>query len=225
MGGQLLADRADDAGEPVRPGCGRIERQHHQSELAVGRQQLAANDLIRHHPLHQPLVVGALRQRVREQRRWNLVALGRLTRGKYGDQAARSFEQLKLDREFAQVLQGRSLEQPIAFDNDQHVELVGGKAAGDLRVCFVFRGIGPEQLAERVVDLHARKADRRQRAKHDESERAQHPVRWRKEADPLNPQGQIARRDGARRLDGVVVRRRMACHKGSIPNIGETLTV
>ena len=72
------------------------------------------------------------------------------------------------------------------------------------------------ELAERVVDLHPRKADRRHDAEHDESNRAQQPVRQRKEAHALDPEREIARLDRAFRPGQAVVRCRSFFHENPI---------
>ncbi len=64
-----LADGVDDLIQPVALDHLRVQRQHHQCQLAVFRNQLAADDLVRHHLTHKRLVLGALRQGRREQRR------------------------------------------------------------------------------------------------------------------------------------------------------------
>ena len=53
-----FADVADHAGKLI-PGRRRVEREHDQGELAVLRQQFAANDFVRHHPLNEVLVFRA----------------------------------------------------------------------------------------------------------------------------------------------------------------------
>ena len=49
---------------------------------------------------------------------------GRLARGKYRDQAARAVKQLQVDGQIAQRLERGSLEQLVALDDDEDVELV-----------------------------------------------------------------------------------------------------
>jgi len=75
-----LADFTDHLAEAVVAHHLRVERQHDQRQRAVIRQQLAANDLVGLHRLDELVVVRALRQIVREQRRRQLAGFGRLPR-------------------------------------------------------------------------------------------------------------------------------------------------
>ena len=61
-----LADLADDVAQAVALDDARIERQHDQRQLAVHRQELAADDLVRHHAIDQLSVFGAFGKLLRE---------------------------------------------------------------------------------------------------------------------------------------------------------------
>ena len=84
-----LADLADDVPRACALDDLRIEREHHEREPPVVRQQFAADDLVRRHALDQLLIGGAGRQGLGEQRRRNLAGFRRLPRRKQRDQPAR----------------------------------------------------------------------------------------------------------------------------------------
>jgi hypothetical protein len=138
-----------------------LERQHDQRQRAVLGQQLAANDLVGFDGLDELVVVGALRQFRREQRRRQLAGRRRLARREQRNQAARAVDELQIGDEIAQFLEIFALEQRLALDHDQHVEFDRREALGFRFVLAVFPGIGAEQLAERVVDLDAIDAEQR----------------------------------------------------------------
>ena len=121
----------------------------------------------------------------------------RRARGKHRDDAARAVDQLQVDRHVAQLFQRRALEQLVALDDHQHVEFVRREAVRDFDVIAVFRRVGAEQLAERIVDLQARETDGRADAQHDENEHRDELVAQRKEAHALDAERQIPRLDGA----------------------------
>jgi hypothetical protein len=117
-----------------------------------------------------------LRQWIGKEGRRDRALVGRLACRKYGDQPARAVDQLKLDRELAQLFQRRTLQQAIALDDDQHVKFVGGKATRDLFVGPKLVGVRPEQLAEGVVDLDPHKTHGRDGAQDDEGDHTQSAV-------------------------------------------------
>ena len=99
-----------------------IEREHDQRQFAVGRKQFAADDLVRGDALEELLVGGAARKIVGNQRCRQLSILGRLTRRKQGDDAARSVDQLQVGDEIAKLCDRGALKQCLAIDDDQDVE-------------------------------------------------------------------------------------------------------
>lgn len=60
---------------------------------------------------------------------------------------------MQVGHEITQLLEIFPRKQRLAFDNDQHVEFGRWEALGFRFVLTVFLGIGPEQLAEGIVDL------------------------------------------------------------------------
>ena len=92
-----------------------------------------------------------------------------------------------------------AFEQLVALDDDR-AHRIHSRESGRVTssIGLVFRGVGAEQLAERIVDLQPAKADRGQRAKHREDNGASTPVRDREKADPLDAERKIARLDDAR---------------------------
>ena len=138
-----------------------FERQHDQRQRAVFGQQLAADDLVGFDGLDELVVVGALRQFGREQRRRQLARRRRLPRREQRNQAARAVDQLQVGDEIAQLFEIVARQQRLAFDHDQHVEFGRREALGFRFVLLVVLGIGAEQLAERIVDLDALDAEDR----------------------------------------------------------------
>ena len=136
-----LAYLTHDARKLVRSGRGRSERQHHQGEFAVWRQKFAADDLIRLHALDERLIFGPLRKGGRKQRWRHLPVVWRLAGGKDRNQAARTVDQLEIDGKAAKFLQRVAFEKRVAFNDDEDVELVRGKALGYFFVGSVFFGI------------------------------------------------------------------------------------
>ncbi len=68
---------------------------------------------------------------------------------------------MQIDDEVAQCLDGLALEQVIAAHHDEDVVLARGKALGDCLVVVEFRGVGAEQLGERIVDPELGDAEQR----------------------------------------------------------------
>ena len=156
-----LADVADGLAELVARDHVRLERQHDQRQRAVFGQQLAADDLVAFDGLDELVVVGALGQFGREQRRRQLARRRRLPRREQRDQAAGAVDELQVGDEIAQLLEIVARQQRLALDHDQDVEF-GRREALRLRlVLLVFLGVGAEQLAERIVDLDAVDAEDR----------------------------------------------------------------
>ncbi len=202
----LIADRPDRRAQFVRCRGRRFEGKHHQGQFAVVRQHLAADDLVRRHPLDQRLVVGTLRQRIRKERRGNGPVVGRLARREYGDQPARAVDQLEFDSELAQLFQRCTLKEAIALDDDEDVEFVRWESPRDLLVGPEFLGLGLEQLTERIVDLDPHETHGRDHAQYNEGNRAQCLVRQREKTDALNPQRKVARLNGPRGALQIAVR-------------------
>ena len=173
---------------PLPSTTSRIERQHDQRQLPVLGQQLAADDLVRHHAIDQLSVFGALRQLLREQRFGNSAVLRRLARREQRNDAAGAVDQLEVGDQIAQLRQRFAIEQRLAFDHDQHVELARRKAARHRFVLLEFGRVGAKQLAERIVDLDAPDPERRRDAQHDQDQRDDQRETQRDEADPLDPE-------------------------------------
>src|SRR5437762_6568169 len=132
-----------------------FERQNDQRQRAVFGQQLAADDLVGFDGLDEFLVLRAGRQVRREQRRWQLAGRRRLTGREQRNQAAGALHQLQVRDEFTHSFEIFARKQRLAFDHDQHVEFSRGEALGFGFVLTVFLGIGPEQLAKRIVDFYS----------------------------------------------------------------------
>ena len=193
--GHRLADIADGLGEIVAGDHVRFERQHDQRQRAVLGQQLAADDLVGFDGLDELVVVGALRQVLGEQRRRQLAGRRRLARREQRNQAARAVDQLQVGDEIAQLFEVFALEQRLALDHHQHVEFDGRKALGLGLVLPVFLGIGPEQLAQRIVDLDAVDTEQRGDEQADENDAGQDRRLNGDQPQPLQPEGDA----GARR--------------------------
>ena len=148
----------------------RIERQHDQRQRAVLRQQLAADDLVVFDRLDELVVVGALRQLGREQRRGQLARRRRLPRREQRDQAARAVDELQVGDEVAQLLEIVARQQGLALDHDEDVEFARRESLGHLFVLVEFLGVGAEQLAQRIVDLDALDAEHRADDQHDQDD-------------------------------------------------------
>src|SRR6185312_5275046 len=118
--GDGLADLADDLAELVAFGDVRVEREHDQRQVAIQRQQLAADDLIGLHALDELLVFGPFRQLLGKQGGGYAAVLRRLPRGEDGDDAAGALDELQVGDQVAEVHQGLALEQLLPFDHDQH---------------------------------------------------------------------------------------------------------
>ena len=174
---QLVANIGNEGRQPAGTGRIRLQGKDHQGQLAVRRQHFVVNDLIRHHALDKRLIFVALRQRIGKKGRGNLPIVRRFSRREYRDQTPRAVDQLHSDGKIAQFLQGPPLQQSVAFDHDEDVIFVRRKPVSDFFVCPELGSIGPEQLAQRVVDLDPRKADGGYEAQHNEGERTQHLVR------------------------------------------------
>ena len=191
--GDGLADFVNDVAQAVAGNDRRIKRQHGQRQLPVQRQELAADDLVRQHAIDQFLIVGALRQFPGEQRLGNPSAFGRLARGEQRNNAARAVDQLKVGDQLAQLGQRLAIQQRLAFDDNEDVELARRKAAGDRFVLREFRRIGPKQLAERIVDPDAADAKRRGDAQPGQNQRDDPRKPQRDEANPLDAEREMVR--------------------------------
>ena len=154
-----LADFADHGGQGVAADRRRLERENHQRQLAVGGQQLALDDLVRSDALDQLLVGGALRQFLGKQRRRQMAGLRRLARREQRNQPAHAVDQLQIGDGVAQLGEFVAPQQVAAGDRDQDVELARGETARHVFVGVELRRVGPEQLAQRVVDPDARDAE------------------------------------------------------------------
>ncbi len=149
---QLLADAADDLLGALLLHRLAVERDDGQRQLAVGRQELALDDVVVAHLLDDGVVLGPVGQVVGHDRR--RVAAGvRLAAGRqHGDEAVHPVGQLQVDDGAPECLQLRLLQEVLALHHHQHVVLAGGKAPVDLLVAAELLGVGAEQLRERVVD-------------------------------------------------------------------------
>ena len=157
--GHDLADFVDRLFQAIVADDRRLQRKHDQRQRAVFGQELAADDLVGFDGFDEVVVVGALRQVGREQRRGQFARRRRLTRREQRDQAARAVDELQVRDQVPDLFQVVPAQQRLALDHDQHVEFGGGEALGHLFVLPVFLGVGPEQLAERIVDLDALDAE------------------------------------------------------------------
>ena len=173
----------------------RFERKHDQRQRAVLGQELAADDLVGFDGLDELVVVGALRQVLGEQRRRQLAGRRRLARREQRNQAARAIDELQVGDQIAQLFEVFALEQRLALDHDQHVEFDRREALGLGLVLPVFLGIGPEQLAQRVVDLDAVDTEQRGDEQADENDAGQDRPLNGDQPQPLQPEGDA----GARR--------------------------
>ena len=147
---------------------------------------------LRHHPVDQRLVVGALRQLLGEERRRDVAAvLRRLARREERDDAPRAVDELQVGDEVAQLLERVALEQRLALDHDQHVELARGEALRHLLVLLELGRVGAEQLAQRIVDLDALDAERGQDREDRHDDRGDDRKAQRDQPDPLDPEGEL----------------------------------
>ena len=85
----------------------------------------------------------------------------RLTGREQRNQAAGALHQLQVRNEFTHSFEIFARKQRLAFDHDEHVEFRCGEALGFRFVLPVFLGIGPEQLAKRIVDFDSLDAEYR----------------------------------------------------------------
>lgn len=78
------------------------------------------------------------------------------------DDAAGAVHQLNVGDEIAQLFEIGARQQVLAFDDDQHVVLARREAPRHLLELLELRRVGAEQLAQRIIDLEAMGAGRRQ---------------------------------------------------------------
>ena len=98
---------------------------------------------------------------------------------------------LQIGDEIAQLLDRVPRHQVLALDHHQDVEFGGGKALGHLFVLAEFLGVGAEQLAQRIVDLDALEAERRDHAKQRQDDGRHNRRAQRDQAEPLEAIGQV----------------------------------
>jgi hypothetical protein len=180
-----LADLGDRGVEALATDDLGIEREHHQRQRAVLRQQLAADDLVGEHALLQGVIGRPGRQFLGEQRRRQLARLRRLPRREQRDQAAHAVDQLQIGDKVTDFLDGPAVHQILALDDDENVVLGRGKALGHLFVLVELLCVGAEQLAERVVNLEAVDAESRRDAEQRQNYGGQYRCAQRDQADPL----------------------------------------
>ena len=136
------------------------------------------------------IVGGAGRQRLRKQRLRQLPLLRRLARREQRDQAAGAVDELEIGDRVAQLRELVAVEQVLPLDDDQHVELARRETGGDLLVLLEFGRVGPEQLAQRIVDLEPVEAEHRADHQQGEDDRADDRGAQRDQPDALDPVGQ-----------------------------------
>ncbi len=197
-----LADLADRVTEPLALGHGLVERDDHQGQLAVLRQELAADDLVRLDALDQRIVGGALRKVRREQGGRDVALLRRLAGREERYDAAHAVHQLDVGHEVAQLFERRALQQRLAFHDDEHVELAGREAVRQGLVLLELGRIGAEQLAERVVHLEPRQPEGRGDGQRRDHERRNERQAHGDEADPLQAERQPVRLARSRSIAG-----------------------
>ncbi len=188
-----LADFADGLAEFAAGDNVGLERQHDQRQRAVLGQQLAADDLVGFDGFDELVVVRALRQFRREQRRRQLAGRRRLARREQRNQPARAIDELQIGDEIAQFLEVVARQQRLAFDHHQHVEFGRREALGLRFVLLVFLRIGAEQLTEGIVDLDALDAEHRADHERDQNDAGQDRRLNRNQPDSLQPKGDAGR--------------------------------
>jgi hypothetical protein len=156
-----LMNVAHDAAQASAVHCAGIEREHDQRQSAVGRKQLAADDLVRGDALDELLIGGAARKLLGNQRCRQLAVLRGLPRREHGDDAPRPVDELQIGDEVAQLCDRGTLQQALAIDDDQDIVLARWEQAGLALIQPEFGRIGPEQLTEGVVDPDSGDAERR----------------------------------------------------------------
>ena len=146
-----------------------VEREDGQRQLAVGREELALDDVVGAHRLDDGVVLGPVGQVVGHDRRRIARRVRLAARRQHGDEAVDAVGQLQVDDGAAEGLELRLLQEVLALHHHQHVVLAGGKAAVDLLVAAELLGVGAEQLGERIVDAQQEQAPDRERGdQHDE---------------------------------------------------------
>ena len=93
----------------------------------------------------------------------------------------------------AQFLEVVALEQRLAFDHDQHIELGRREPLRHLLVLMIFLGVGAKELAEGIIDLDA--VDAKYRTDHhgEQDDAGQDRCADRDQADPLESEGDAGR--------------------------------
>ncbi len=85
-------------------------------------------------------------------------AFRRLTRRKQGDDPLDAIDQLNVGDEIAQLFERIALQQPVALDHGENVELARWKLPRHLLILPELGSIRAEQLTERIIDLEPRDA-------------------------------------------------------------------
>src|SRR5581483_3435946 len=154
---EILSSRllyfSDDAGELRALHRIGIQGKHDQCEGIVAGNELVAKNLVRLYSLHQLLIGASLRQLAGNQRSGQLAGFGRFAGRKQRDDAARAVDQLQIGDEISQLFDRGALQQRLALNDDEDVELAGRKSPGLLLIQPEPWRIRTEKLAERIVDL------------------------------------------------------------------------
>ncbi len=197
-----------------------IERQDHQGEVAIVRQELAPDDVVAADPVDQLIVGRPFRQRLGEQgRRDGMAGLGRLAGREERYDALGAVDELQVGDEAAQMLERIAFKQRLARDHDQNVEFVRREAPRHILELMVFGRVGPEQLAQRIIDLEPRYAEGRadRECQEDEGRHERRPDG--DEADALQAERNVDLASGRRPRGGWSPRRSSIARK-----VGQTRT-
>ena len=180
-----LLNAADDFSRPFLDDKLAIERDDHQRQFTVVRQEFAGNDVVGLEPLDELIVVRSLGQLIGNERRCIAVGVGLVARREHGNQAIDAFGKVQLDGQIGEALEVVTRQQRLAVDDDQDIELAGGKAPVDLLVLAEFLCIGAKQLGQRIVDFQPRYADHREGGQNHDQKRGQGRCLECDEAEPV----------------------------------------
>ena len=99
------------------------------------------------------LVGGPFGQWIGKQRRRNFAFARRLAGRENRNQTARAIDQLQVGDEIPQLFHQVAIEQPLAFNDGEHIEFARRKSPSHFLVLLEFWCVGTKQLAQRIVDL------------------------------------------------------------------------